>query len=505
MTDHPVIVVGAGNAALCAALAVAEQGVPVTVLERAPKEERGGNTAFAGGALRMVYDGIRDIEQLVPDITDEQRAKSDFGRYTKDDFLDDLARVTDHRTDPDLAELVVTRSFETYRWLADKGMRFGLMYGRQAYEVDGRFTFFGGLAVEAWGGGLDWSNGLFIAAERAGVEVLYQTRATELLADDDGVHGVRVRQQGRTRDLHASAVVLACGGFESSPEWRARLLGPGWDLARVRGTRYNTGDGLQMAFDVGAAARGHWSGCHAVGWDLNAPEFGDLKVGDGFQKHCYPYGITVNARGERFVDEGADFRNFTYAKYGKAVLEQPQHFAWQIFDAKADPLMRDEYRIREVTKVRADSLEELATKLDGVDPDGFLRTIREFNAAVPDGPAFNPNVRDGRSTVGLALPKSNWARTIDEPPFEAYGIGCGITFTFGGLRVSTAGEVISEEGAPIPGLFAAGELVGGLYYFNYPAGSGLTSGAVMGRVAGTSAAALARSRVASGRIPSAGN
>jgi len=232
---------------------------------------------------------------------------------------------------------------------------------------------------------------------------------------------------------------------------------------------------------------GNWSGCHAVGWELNAPPFGDLTIGDSFQKHSYPFGIMVNAAGERFVDEGADFRNYTYAKYGREILAQPGQFAWQVFDAKVTHLLRDEYRIREVTKVKADTLEELAAKLEGVNADTFLRTVRDYNAAVAQETPFNPNTKDGRRTTALALPKSNWANTLDEGPFEAYAVTCGITFTFGGVRIGTDAQVIDAEGAPIPGLYACGELVGGIFYFNYPGGSGLTNGAVFGRIAGRSA------------------
>jgi tricarballylate dehydrogenase len=287
----------------------------------------------------------------------------------------------------------------------------------------------------------------------------------------------------------ARAVVLAAGGFEANAEWRTRYLGPGWDLARVRGSRFNVGDGLRMALDIGAMPWGNWSGCHAVGWDRNAPPFGDLTVGDGFQKHSYPFGVMINARGKRFVDEGADFRNYTYAKYGRVVLEQPGQFAWQIFDAKVAHLLRDEYRIRRVTKISADTLEALAQKLEDVDADSFLREIATYNAAVRQDIPFNPSVKDGRRTVGLAVDKTNWANTIDTPPFEAYGITCGITFTFGGLKVTPeAAQVVDVGGVPIPGLYAAGEMVGGLFYFNYPGGTGLTSGAVLGRLAGASAA-----------------
>jgi len=199
----------------------------------------------------------------------------------------------------------------------------------------------------------------------------------------------------------------------------------------------------------------------------------------------------VNAKGQRFVDEGADFRNYTYAKYGRAILEQPGQFAWQIFDSKVKHLLRDEYRIRQITKVTANTIEELAAKLEGVDPTGFLETISNYNIAVQTAMTFDPNVKDGRGTQGLTVPKSNWANTIDEGPFEAYGVTCGITFTFGGLRVNSHANVLDVDLNPISGLYAAGELVGDLFYFNYPGGTGLMAGAVFGKIAGAAAAAIA--------------
>jgi tricarballylate dehydrogenase len=236
---------------------------------------------------------------------------------------------------------------------------------------------------------------------------------------------------------------------------------------------------------------GNWSGCHAVGWDRNAPEFGDLTVGDNFQKHSYPFSIMLNANGERFVDEGADFRNYTYAKYGRVILNQPGQFAWQIFDAKVKNQLRDEYRIKQVTKVTANSVEELVKKLDDVNAEQALKEIKAYNAAVKTDIPFNPNVKDGRRTEGLAINKSNWANTLDTPPFEAYAVTCGITFTFGGLKINTDAQVLSADGEPIRGLYAAGELVGGIFWFNYPGGSGLTNGSVFGRIAGASAAKAA--------------
>ena len=488
--QRQVVVVGGGNAGLCAALSAREQGAAVTVLERAPREAKGGNSTFTAGAMRVAYDGVEDLMTLMPDLDESQRAITDFGSYPKSAFLDDLARVTEYRTDPELASLLVEESLPTLRWMHGKGVRFLPIYGRQAFQIDGRFKFWGGLTVEVSGGGPGLVDSLTRAALDAGVEIRYGARAASLLADDEGVHGVRVRQNGRTANLAADAVVLASGGFQANAEMRTRYLGRNWELAKVRGTMYDTGDGIRMALEIGASPAGNYSGCHAVGWDRNAPEFGDLAVGDHFQKHSYPWGVMVNAHGRRFVDEGADFRNYTYAKYGRVILEQPQQFAWQIFDAKVTHLLRDEYRIRQVTKVKADTLEELAKKLDGVDAEAFLKEMAAYNAAVDVTTPFNPNVKDGRGTSGLEVPKSNWANRIDEPPFEAYAVTCGITFTFGGLRIDTSARVLDTDMRPIPGLFAAGELVGGIFYFNYPGGSGLTNGSVFGKIAGRGAATL---------------
>jgi len=486
-----VLVVGAGNAALCAALAAREGGAEVLVLERAPFDDRGGNSRYTAGAIRFVFDGVEDYVRVVPDLSPAELANADFGRYTREEYFDDVARVTQYRAHPDMVETLVNNSLETIVWMHGKGVKFNPSYGRQAFKVDGKFKFWGGLAAEVTGGGPGLIDYLTRSCEHQQIRILYGARAHELIFDGARVGGARVRQDGRNIEIHAKSTVLAAGGFQANAEWRTRYLGPGWDLAKVRGTRFNTGDGIRMALDIGASPFGNWSGCHAVGWDFNAPEYGDLTVGDNFQKHSYPLGIMVNARGERFVDEGADFRNYTYAKYGHVILAQPGQFAWQIFDAKVIPMLRDEYRIRQVTKVRADTLEDLVGKLDGVDPANCLQTIAAYNKAVKTRVAFNPAIKDGRGTTGLAVPKSNWANLLDTPPYEAYAVTCGITFTFGGLRIDNSGNVLDAGERPIPGLYAAGEMVGGLFYFNYPGGTGLMAGAVFGRIAGTSAGKVA--------------
>jgi tricarballylate dehydrogenase len=471
------------------------------MLEAAPESESGGNSRFAGGVMRFAYASVDDLKR-VTELTDAEVAESDFGTNTTDEYFDDLFRLTSFRTDPALSELLVTQSLDTMAWLRSKGVKFVPNFGRQSALVNGRRKFFGRLPIEVSGGGAGLVQALDTAAAGAGIEVFYSTRAKRLLQDGDRVVGVQASVEGRPVDFRAGAVVLACGGFEANPEMRARYLGPGWELAKVRGTRFNQGDGIRMALDIGAAAHGNWSGCHATGWDLNAPEFGDVSVGDQFQKHSYIFGLLINARGKRFVDEGADFHSFTYAKYGGEVLRQPGQFAWQVFDAKVAKLLRSEYRIRMMTKVSAGTLEELAAKLEGVDPKAFLETVRAFNAAVQKDVAFDHTIKDGRGTVGIEPPKSNWAQALDTPPFDAYATTCGITFTFGGLRIDPQnGQVLDVTLTPIPGLFCAGEMVGGLFYFNYPSGTGLVSGALFGRLAGSGAAVAAKAAASAARSP----
>jgi tricarballylate dehydrogenase len=497
--EPDVLIVGAGNAALCAAISAHENGARVLMLEAAPFEERGGNSHFTGGAFRFAFAGMDDLIAVLPSLTQENLANVDFGTYTQEQFFDDLFALTQFRSDPDLVEILVRGSLETAKWVVRQGVKLQPGLGRQAYEVDGKFKFWGGLALHIWGGGPELLKALYANVERRGIPILYETPATGLIRENGRVAGVMAEYRSTPVPIRAGAVVLACGGFESNPEMRARNLGPGWELARVRGTRFNMGAGLNMAMGIGARPYGHWSGCHSVAWDINAPPFGDVTVGDQFQKHNYPFGILVNANGERYVDEGANFHSHTYAKYGGEIIKLPGMFAWQVFDSKVTHLLRGEYRIRRVTKVEGNTLEELAHKLDGVDAETFLRTVREFNAACRTEVPFNPNVLDGRKTEGLPIDKTNWANPLDTPPFHAYHVTTGITFTFGGLKISTTGEVEDLYGRIIPGLYAAGEMVGGLFFHNYASGTGLMSGATFGRLAGRSAAQFALTSVSRDR------
>jgi tricarballylate dehydrogenase len=232
---------------------------------------------------------------------------------------------------------------------------------------------------------------------------------------------------------------------------------------------------------------GNWSGGHTTNWDLNAPDQNSLELTTVFKRDAFNHGIIVNSRGERFLDEGEDFSGLIYARLGQVIMAQPGRVAWQVYDAKSIPILPPEYHDPHSSRVTADTLEALAAKMDGVARGRFLETVREYNHSIRSEVPLDRTIKDGRCTVGLPVPKSNWAAPIDEPPFEAYPVTTGITFTFGGIRIDGGARVLDVDGQVIPRLYAAGEMIGGLFYFNYPGGAGLTSAAVIGRAAGKSA------------------
>jgi tricarballylate dehydrogenase len=323
--------------------------------------------------------------------------------------------------------------------------------------------------------------------------VWYDAPAAALLTAGSTVEGVRVRRTDHVVDL-VGTVVLASGGFESNPEMRLRYLGSGWDLVKVRGTRFNMGIMLVQALGAGAQPAGHWEGCHAAPIDAAAPPVGDRRMTDKYSRYSYPYSLMVNVRGERFIDEGEEQVWLTYAKTGSAVRAQPTGVAYQLFDQKTVHLLEPRYSTG--TPVEAATVPELAEKLS-VPSATLERTIQAFNNAVPADAAqrFNPFTNDGLAAFPEQQPaKSNWAQRLDQPPYVAYAVACGITFTYGGLKVDTSARVLDTEGRPMPGLFATGEIIGEFFYFNYGAGTGLMRGAVFGRIAGEGAAAASRAR-----------
>jgi len=491
MGEYDVIVVGAGNAALAAAVSARENGADrVVVLEKAPRDMRGGNTHWSGGVLRFAFDDPREIEPLVPD------AEAEFGNfydgiqpYPCQHYLDDLVRVTNGRTDPTLSRVLVDNSKDTVFWMHDVGrIKMEPAATLSAVRKDNQLVWARGLVVRAAHEGVGLSRSWFATAESMGIEIRYGSAAIELSVNDQGrVDGIKVRDDEGLKLLKSKSVVLGCGGFEANVQLRTQHIGPLIGQAKVRGTPHNQGDGLRMAMSIGAMPWGQWSGCHATPISADWGDFAPRELTDRSNRLSYPFGVMLNLKGRRFVDEGEDTALFTYAKFGRAVLAEPGARAWQIFDSKVLHLLEPRYTTS--TPVIGETLEDLVGKLDFDDPDQALATLAAYNeAAHDDANGFDPTVKDGLATDGLIPPKSNWATRIDTAPFHAYSATGGITFTFGGLKTTENAEVLGTDWRPIPGLFTCGEMVGGLFFDNYPAGTGLVSGATFGRIAGRNAA-----------------
>lgn len=479
-----VIVVGGGNAGFTAAHAAAVRGRKVILLEKGNEDMAGGNSFYTAGATRIAHSGLADLLDWVE--PDERHDRTEVPPYSADEYAADLAKVTEGRNDPDLTKVLVEESQPTLRWLNSLGLKYRLMYERQAFErPDGSFLFWGGLHVGNVGGGEGLIADHTRVAAELGIDVRYGHAAQSLVVENGRVTGIVVKTAEGELRLSAESVILTAGGFEADPQWRREHLGEGWENAKVRGTPYNTGDMIAAALEVGATKGGDWSTCHSVQWDaFTATNESNRELTNRLTRQSYPFGIIVNTEGKRFLDEGADFRNYTYAKYGKEILKQPGSVAYQIFDATLRPMLRtEEYDMPGISVEVADTLEELASKI-GIDPERLSKTVSDFNNSIDRSITFDPNIKDGRMAATEPV-KSNWAAPIETGPFYAYGVTCGITFTFGGIKSDTHGRVLNGEGKHIQGLYVAGEMLGGLFSANYPGGSGLAAGCVFGRRAGT--------------------
>lgn len=492
MFDYDVIVVGAGNAALAASVSARESDAGrILVLEKAPREMRGGNTHWSGGVLRFAFDKPDELAPLLPGVENQyQRFYDGVAPYPYDDYMGDLLRVTSGRTDPQLSHILVSNSKATVFWMNTAGgvpmeparSLTGMRKGNIVYWSRG-------LIIRAAHEGVGLSTSWFKTAESLGIEIRYGSAAIDLVRDARGrIVGVKARDDDGVQEITAKAVVLGCGGFEANVQWRTQHIGPIFDQAKVRGTPHNQGDGLRIALAHGALPWGQWSGCHATPISADWGDFAPRELTDKSNRLSYPYGVMINRHGLRFLDEGEDTQTFTYAKYGRVILAQPGAKVYQIFDQQTVPLLEPRYSTSKA--IAGDTLEELVTQLDIDDRKRAIETLHRYNQAAHDAAeGFDPTRKDGLATRGLEIDKTNWALRLSKPPYHAYSATGGITFTFGGVRINDSAQVIGTDWRPIPGLYACGEMVGGLFYDNYPAGAGLVSGATFGRIAGRNAAA----------------
>jgi tricarballylate dehydrogenase len=455
-----VVVVGGGNAALCAAITAARSGASVIVLEGAPAFYRGGNTRHTRN-LRLAHDGS------APTMT---------GPYAQAEFLDDLYRVTGGQTDKVLAELAIARSSELLGWLTEQGVHFQPPLGG-TLSLGKTNAFF-------LGGGRGALNALYRRAEALGVTVLYDAPVTAFTIERGYFMSAAIKHEGKVKSVRGRALVAAAGGFEANIEWLKEYWGGAADNFLIRGTPYNRGDVLRMLLDAGVEAVGDPTQCHAVAIDARAPKFDG---GIATRLDSVVFGIVVNRNAQRFYDEGEDAWPKRYAIWGRLIAQQPGQIAFSIVDAKSIRLFMPSI----FPAIEAQTIPDLASKLK-LDPAALTTTVDDFNAAVRLG-NFDHTVLDDCLTKGLTIPKSHWARKLDTPPFYGYPLRPGITFTYLGLRVNEQARMLLKGGATSGNMFAAGEIMAGnVLGKGYLAGIGMTIGSVFGRIAGEGAAAHAR-------------
>lgn len=457
-----MVVVGGGIAGLATAVSATEAGADVILVEKAPRAGRGGNTRFADAQMRFPHEA------------DEFGSRD----YTVDGMYADLMRISRGRANEALVRTLCENARSTAEWLTDLGLEWEAGYPHTA-----------GYRRSPKSGGAGLVDLLFRRFEGMGGLVSYETGATDLVVDEERVvRGVRCASPEGVVDVVArGGTVVASGGFQANVQMRVAHLGRYADSLILRGSRYNTGEGLMMAINAGAAPAGQWGDYHSAVLDARSP-----KIECGVTAlYNYQMGIFVDRGGRRFLDEGEDFRDHTYVKFSKFIVEQAGGEAWCVFDQQA--YEREEFARawRPVgPPLQADTLKGLAEQMD-LPVEDFMDTVANFNAAVQPG-AYDLDRLDGKRTDGITPPKSNWALPLEKPPYIAIPVTGGITFTFGGLKCDTSARVIDTRGVVMDGLYAAGETMGEIFYYNYPGASSVIRGAVYGRIAGRDAAGRAR-------------
>jgi tricarballylate dehydrogenase len=480
-TDVDVLVVGAGTAAFAAAVSARQRGAErVLMLEKAPESGFGGNARYSTTMFRTVHKGAAELREFLPEIDENAFGRLRLLPYTAEMYVADLERVTMGRVNPRLARTLAEESNAGLHWLLDQGVRWEAT--GTCFEVDGEIHFADpGYVLSPVGGGPGLLGHWQRLRQQLGIELQYESEVRALLGSDRRVEGVRVSTPDSDVEVRAASTILCSGGFQASPEKRARYLGHNADLMKVQGSPYDTGEVLMMAIELGAAPAGQWSGADAASLDGTLP---DVESSHNAWRRGYQHGITVNIHGLRFLDEAQGETETRDTPW--EIVGQPGAVAFQIFDQQARPFLADEYQLG-APLLESATLEGLAEMLH-VDSVSLVRTVREYNAAILDDVAFDPSQPDGRATAGLVPRKSSWARRIDTPPFLGCPVMAGITFTFGGLEVTTHAQVMSARGWPIDGLYASGDLVGLFYHRHHLSASGQMRNVVFSRLAGSHAA-----------------
>lgn len=470
-TSAPTVVVaGAGLTGLSAAISAKETGARVVLLEKGSREDVGGNAAFSGGLFLFCYSGPDDLTSITEDFEPGMKAdRIDAPPYTNAAYAAELMAMSDGRADPRLINALAERSMDTMRWLTAKGVRFTFNRTLGAEVRDGALHIPPGQILTSTGEGMsrgfDVIRPLLAHAERIGVEIRWSTPLADVVRRDGRVTGVEVGDGGEI--VPADAVVIASGGFQANRELRREHLGQQWETVRLRGTRLSTGDGILAALRAGAARAGTWSSCHSAAVDPTMPSPQRSEASPPFPLHGFWLGVLINRDGERFVDEGPGPWVKNYSRMGKAIMRQPGGEAFEIFDQRTAARVADEFAGAAVPVV-AHTVGELAERI-GVPADRLAHTLEAFNRACDPG----TGVAEDRGTAGITPPKSHWAAPLDQPPYVAYHAVVGLTFTFGGLRINPDGRALADDDTPVPGLYAAGEATGGLFYGDYPGGAAL--------------------------------
>jgi tricarballylate dehydrogenase len=481
-----IIVIGGGSAAFDAAVSAKKAGAEhIVMLEKAPEAEYGGNARFSGTGFRFVHGGGKEIREFIPDVDEKKFATMHIPAYSAADFAADLERMTEGRMNRELASTLIEESNSAVHWMREVGIKWEPL--KEHAKVDGKLYFERGIAIHVAGGGVGQLTQWRAIAEKLGIQIRFDSPVCGILGDMRRVEGVRVLGPNGPYELRAKSVIACAGGFQASPEMRARYLAGNTDMMKVRGSKHDTGEVLRYLLDLGAKTSGHWQSGHMSPIDANAPDVEAPQHEDGQgntqSRYDYPYGISVNGLGVRFFDEGEAQHSYTYAKTGRAVLAQPGGRAFQIYDQRGIKCFR--YPHHKATFFEAGTIAELAEKI-GLEPKVLAHTVEEFNKACDPTLPFDHTKPDGKKARGLAVPKSNWAAPIEQGPFRAYPVVGGITFTFGGVLVNKNAQVINNADHPIKGLFASGDILG-LFYHNYPSFTGQTRNAVFGRLSGKAA------------------